>query len=103
MDAVKFIKTKNRLCKIYAGPCTCKGCPIEETKLGKGMLCYEFINKYPEESVDIIDEWCDEHPIVTNLDKFVEIFGSSEAVSAAPSWWDKEYEEPKKENNNGKI
>lgn len=93
MDAVKLLKEWGRLCNGRS----CGECPIYIANTG----CWTHV-KYPEKAVAIIEQWSNEHPIMTNKMKFEEVFGktcdeSGELVLTRPSWWDEEYKEPKGE------
>ena len=67
MDAVEYIKERNRMCETSdAFRCPlqidgeCKGCDGQRN---------------PAEAVRIVEEWSKAHPIQTNADKFKEVFG----------------------------
>lgn len=69
MDAVKFIKTQDRMCKSY--PC-CFDCPLAVQKNKIGVTCNEYIKTYPEEAVAVVEKWLIEHPAKTMLEDFLE-------------------------------
>ena len=69
MDAVDFIKTRDRMCMHYHG---CKGCPIDQ----QNMLCEDYTVEHPEEVVEKVEEWIKTHPIKTNADKIEELTGT---------------------------
>lgn len=98
MDAVEFIKQKNRMCERYY-PNDCKGCPLQPApEYGGYASCDQFVEEDPEEVVLNVEEWAKKNPIVTNAMKFEEIFGTltpvAKLINSTPVWWDKEYEEP---------
>ena len=70
MDAVKFIQEHKRMCKSFAYT-SCCGCPNRKES------CLSNIRSIsdPDEYVDYVETWSKEHPLVTNEDKFVEMFG----------------------------
>lgn len=71
MDAVKFLKEKKRMCDSFDDYCTdCTGCEIESKS--SGMHCAEYIEKYPEQAVEIVEKWSEEHPQKTRLTEFLE-------------------------------
>lgn len=70
MDAVKFLKEKKRMCDSFDDYCTdCTGCEIESKS--SGMHCAEYIEKYPEQAVEIVEKWSEEHPEETRLTQFL--------------------------------
>ena len=71
MDAVKFLKEKDRLTKKCG--ISCLECRLSESNNKMGIPCYELTNKYPEKHVEIVEKWSEENPPVTNLDKFKEV------------------------------
>ena len=72
MEASKFIKESIRMCDHN----DCASCPA-----GDSCSCIMTSNdlandgKVLENYVAIVEKWSKEHPIITNLDKMVEIFG----------------------------
>ena len=96
MDAVKYIKEYRRMCASFGG--SCDGCPISRAKMRDNCSCDEFINANPEIAVENVEYWSNEHPVMTNRQKLVEVFGKKADCLTAPSgWWDEEYKEPKGE------
>lgn len=70
MDAVKFLKEKKRMCDSFDNYCTdCTGCEIESKM--SGMHCAEYMEKYPERTVAIVEKWSAEHPEETRLTEFL--------------------------------
>lgn len=63
MDALKFVKERNRMCKSFGG--SCDGCPAN-----KNTCCNAF--EWQEELITIVDEWSKEHPHKTRQDLFLE-------------------------------
>ena len=57
MDAIKFIKERNRMCKNFGG--SCDGCPAN-----KNTCCDAF--EWQEELVAIVKEWATAHPQKTH-------------------------------------
>ena len=88
MDAVEYIKADKRLCHSYE---SCIGCPLANG------LCDP--NNDPEEHVAIVEAWAKEHPLITNAQKFAEVFGievfGGNITNLGPNWWHEEYKEPK--------
>ena len=71
MDAVEFFKEKSRLTK----RCTldCFECKFSSHNNGFELSCSDFECKYPEKAVEILEQWREENPVVTNFDKFEEV------------------------------
>lgn len=63
MDAVKFIKERNRMCRSFGW--SCGGCPAD-----KNTCCDPF--EWREELVTIVEKWSAEHPRKTRQDVFLE-------------------------------
>ena len=84
MDAVKFIKEKNRMCDTVAN---CDKCPLNDVD-----NCTPYSDNV-EEIVDIVEMWSKENPIITNGDKFTEVFGivSEKDLLCFSDWLKKEY------------
>lgn len=91
MDAVKFIRERQRFCD-QAGFCTT--CELRRAKI----FCGTFNGiKEPEKLVNFIEEWSEKNPIVTNGIKFVEVFGVQSADKLQENigiWWNSEYKKP---------
>lgn len=68
MDAIKFIKEKNRMCCSHR---LCSNCPASSTSKEK---CDEFLNSNVEEFVSIVEKWSAEHPVKTRQSEFLKIF-----------------------------
>lgn len=95
MDAVKFLEEKERMCKSVK---QCYDCPLDSGKTDITVCCQDLLTYYPKEAVKAVEQWSNEHPVMTNLMKFEEVFGKCDPEVTAPiSWWSKEYKEPKGE------
>ena len=76
MDAVKFLKEKERICRKH----DCFGCPIG-TKTGGcavGFICNW--EKTAEEVVAIVEKWSAEHSIKTRQSEFLKMFPNADVV-----------------------
>ena len=96
MDAVKFLKEYKRLCDEYSA---CVGCPLKNYG--------DCIDAEPKELVKAVKEWSEEHPIITNGMKVLELIPSDVSnttitrvypstkdyvkIYIEKSWWDAEY------------
>ncbi len=72
-DYARFIK------KYCENPRGCEGCPLTDRSRGL-LFCDDFIREHPEEANEIILKWCEEHPIKTRQDKFLEMFPNASVV-----------------------
>lgn len=63
MDAIKFIKERNRMCKSFGE--SCNDCPAD-----KNTCCDSF--EWQEELVTIVEKWAATHPRKTRQDVFLE-------------------------------
>lgn len=107
MEAIEFLKEYNRMCTMYK---SCRGCPLEmDNCAGFGDV---FSEKQIINIIEKTEQWSKEHHIVTNAQKFKEVFGEKtidqlalcETRTVGPnvpklfikpsSWWDKPYKEP---------
>jgi hypothetical protein len=93
------------------GGCTgakCGYCVLNPANNGHGIDCFHFEMNYPEEATEAIRKWSEEHPRITNADKFREVFGDipqfknkgcDKCLESTPcdncDWWDEEYKPPK--------
>ena len=64
MDAVEFIKERQRMCSLRKDGCS--GCPME------GKRCGGFLNVDAEEIVSKVEEWSAAHPRKTRQSVFLE-------------------------------
>lgn len=111
----EVMKQRKRMCN-----CTiCENCWLSLLSNREHKTCMSFIIDCADKAEKIIMDWAKEHPIVTNKDKFKEVFGDAAAslidlnecnifdcrelvVSCDncqfDNFWEKEYKEPKGEN-----
>lgn len=73
MDAVEFLKEKERMC---INQTFCSMCPIYKAK--RKMTCLEFIEKKSEQAVKIVEEWSKSHPRKTILDDLLEKYPNAQ-------------------------
>lgn len=72
MDAIKYLKTKQRMCTAHR--CECKHCPLSLDNNGTELNCYIFQEHRPEEAVAIVEKWAAEHPAKTRQSEFLKLF-----------------------------
>lgn len=73
MDAVKFIKERNRMCKSFDE--SCKGCPAFDAD--ENTLCCTVGQGSPLNAmtqIAIVEEWSAAHPRKTRQSEFLKIF-----------------------------
>lgn len=84
MDAIKFFKEKKRMCESFGK--FCAGCEIYNERCENcnesGLVgCRTFIQMFPEQAVDIVEKWSEEHPQETYLTKLLKHFPNVELNS----------------------
>ena len=104
MDAYEFLMARKRLCDSVEG--NCGNCILD--RLDGCEVCgypHAIEGDYSDISfsaVQVVSAWSEKHPVVTNGDKFQEIFGDLvpedllETGANGISWWNTEYKEPQK-------
>lgn len=70
MDAVKFIKERNRMCATYT-PKRCEGCPADNYG-GENVACIMVDKIDVERLVPIVEKWSAAHPRKTRQSVFLE-------------------------------
>lgn len=77
MDAVEFLKEKDRMCRtiLFVGGFVgrCDECEIGKRR-ASGQTCDKYIVKHPEEAVAIVEQWAKEHPRKTRQSEFLKMF-----------------------------
>ena len=59
MNAVKYLRTKRRMCGTYP---KCMGCPMaHETKYSATCSQSQLEDDFPEKAVEIVEKWSEEH------------------------------------------
>lgn len=71
MTAMEFLKEYGRMCKLY--DLDCSECPFCEFRRKYDVqVCRINMIEHPEEAVDIVQKWAEEHPVKTMLQDFFE-------------------------------
>lgn len=70
MDAVKYLKEYDRMCKSYG---VCENCEIDKLR-NKCEGCSSIVYAHPEKVVDIVEKWSAEHPVKTRQSEFLKMF-----------------------------
>lgn len=68
MDAIEFIRERNRMCDSFSPDC--EGCPIDEAKPVISE-CFRWTFENPEKAVCIVEKWSAEHPRKTRQSEFL--------------------------------
>lgn len=104
----EVMKQRKRMCEKLDTKCSEKSCPLSFEINGKNLACARYVADYPQEAEKIIMDWAKEHPVMTNADKFKEVFGIEIGNEFAQcdlfeckyyGFWGKEYVEQKKEQS----
>ena len=74
MDAVKYLKEVKRMCNTYVLCKNCGDCPMRLGNDGQHGDCGNFIDACPEEAVELVEQWSNEHPIKTRQSEFLKMF-----------------------------
>ena len=74
MDAIEFIKERNRMCKSFDDNCDCSNCPAY-----RDNCCNAF--EWQEELVAIVEKWSAEHPLKTRQSEFLKQFPYAECFN----------------------
>lgn len=77
MDAVEFLKEKERMCRSYNCE-SCVKCPCEDINNGFDMTCEDLAIEKPEEFVAIVERWSSEHPVKTRQSEFLRMFPNAQ-------------------------
>ena len=68
MDALMYLKEKDRMCKNYW---MCDHCPASCAKNGLNMNCTDLTKRFPEKMIDIVKVWSNKHQLKTRKTEFV--------------------------------
>lgn len=92
MDAVKFFKTVNRLCKSK----DCNEYPVYKNNT-RCMIGFDDDSiKSIEETISKVEEWAKEHPEVTRKSEFLKMFPNAEMVNIERTFCVAHFEPTKK-------
>ena len=75
MTALEFLKERKRICHTYP---VCEGCPINDKLVhyddNTRRHCNDFLGSDPEEAIEIVGQWVEEHSVRTRQSEFLKIF-----------------------------
>ena len=96
----EVIKQFWRICERYRTDVCCGTCPLKEVR---GVYhCWRWISEEPEKAEELIMDWAEKNPVITNDLKFQEVFGCKPySITLFDDdfikWLSEEYKEPKDE------
>lgn len=70
-----YARLKRAVCVVNKA---CNECPLASINSGEMLGCSEILYKIPDKANEIILKWCEEHPIATRQNKFLEMFPNAE-------------------------
>lgn len=78
MDAIKFLKERNRMCKTNV---SCYDCPAHD--LGRSNSCKFAMENWtsPEQQINLVKEWSAAHPCKTRQSVFLEQYPNAKVTS----------------------
>lgn len=96
MEVIDFLKEAHRMCKSYAD---CKGCPLVNSPCGFIRCTVDHSGAEMRCVTKVVEQWSKEHSIITNAQKFEEVFGLPAhcMIDQDAQWWDEPYKEPEHE------
>lgn len=105
MDAVEYLKTIKRMCKLHKPMCWGEDnhtpCELRIKANAKGMGCGDYAATFSEEAVEIVEKWSKEHPLKTRQSELLKMFpraeqGEDGLVVFCPENFDSKIECPSK-------
>lgn len=92
MDALKYLKEKQRICDKLR----CEICPLSRRSNGTEYDCEDLELERPELCVDIVEKWSAEHPVKTRQSEFLKMFPNADlmrdgAINICPRYTDIRY------------
>lgn len=92
MDAIKYLKIKNRMTTGCTVNSDCLQCALYVDNNPYGEDCSVFEIQHPEEAVEAVEKWAEEHPVKVKVGDFLEKFprarvlkdGNNEYVDICP-------------------
>ena len=98
----KVMMERKRMCKQIGD---CSKCPISFQNNQTQSFCSTFMVESPEDAERIIMQWSAEHPLMTNREKFAEVFGFDiferfSFYECNKEWLNKEYKDGDRHDSN---
>ena len=72
MDAVEFLKEKDRMHEMMKG--NCEKCGLSYANNGMRANCIGLFGECPEKAVEIVERWAKDHPRKTRQSEFLKMF-----------------------------
>lgn len=69
--------TKSGTCKVE-----CAKCPLSSDNNDAGECCTDFEMLYPQQAIEIVQRWSDEHPLKTYLSEFLKHYPNVQLYDA---------------------
>lgn len=80
---VNYFKEKVRMTNMCG--ILCRDCPISSDNNKMSIDCNKFQCKYPEQAVEIVQKWSDEHPQKTRFEDLKEKYPNVEIQNDVPA------------------
>lgn len=106
MDAVEFLRGKDRMCRSFNLVCETKEgfttlCEMRAKADEADETCGEYIKEHPAEAVEIVERWAKEHPRKTRQSELLKLFPrvsmtADGIIAFCPDSMDSEFECPHK-------
>jgi hypothetical protein len=84
-----YFSEKKRMGRQASGVCKlrCTDCPMGMRNNGIGVTCSDFESSYPEQAIEVVQRWSDEHPPKTYLSELLKYFPKVELNNKGlPKW-----------------
>ena len=75
MDAIEFLKEKDRMHEMMKG--NCEKCGLSYANNGMRANCIGLFGECPEKAVEIVERWAKEHPRKTRQSEFLKLFSNA--------------------------
>ena len=72
MDAIEFLKEKDRMHEMMKG--NCEKCGLSYANNGMRANCIGLFGECPEKAVEIVERWAKDHPRKTRQSEFLKMF-----------------------------
>lgn len=95
MDAVEYLKERDRMCNSPA--LFCGSCRLRAEAARGHETCVKYIKEHPEEAVETVEQWAKEHPRKTRQSEFLKMFpraglGDDGLIVFCPEDFDSKFE-----------
>lgn len=110
MDAVEFLRGKDRMCRSFNLVCETKEgfttlCEMRAKADEADETCGEYIKEHPAEAVEIVERWVKAHPKKTRQSELLKMFPRASMtadgiIAFCPDSMDSEFECPRKTRDN---